>query len=1409
MATSAKFMAMASSRASSMAEGYVNAKVNLGKVRVLSSHALEITDVKAQNLDGSPLFTAKRVEITFDPLAILQGYTTSAVQSITVDTPAITLHQDAQGHWDVQDLLKGTSGSTVFHAKVHAEHGQADVFLPVGEIRVQDITADAAFSSTTSVNVEASFQSNGASFQTQGSVVNGEQNFTIEAKNIQAADYLPFVPQNLIPPDVQPLGATIDDLNVKGYRAAGVLHFTGSAHIENARAKVFQADVLAPEIYTRFTEKQAQVYARAMSAGQSVSVNGRVNYGDTPLTFNLSAESSSFDPKALFAISPWQGAASFVASAYGTMDNLKIDASFQAKQGDLQGIAVRNVQGKAHFEDNILGIDNLQGEAMGGTFRLAGGIGVKDLTYHLHATAQGLSGAELSAFSPEPFTGTIDADTILSGQGLDINNLTVYGTAEAQNVTARGITAQQAATSFFLSKQNLHLDYLGLSFADDGELGITGDVNPEKVNVAFYGSNVPLSLANDFSPLLEASGHLEVKGAVQGSLQDPKVSLNLQARTGKILKQPFDLIELQASGSLSGVAIDSFALWKDGREQWTASGTVGLTGEKALNVRVDAMGARMENIAALVAPDQPITGDVDNTIRFQGTLDNPSAVGYVHFYLGSYAGYILSGMDGDYFLENGVVRLQDFHVFSPMVDVDLNGTVTQAGDLHLQAVAHDISLERIGGGKLPYPVSGHAKFTGNINGSVYAPIFDGFLTAPTLDFNGREIKDVDGALHFADNILQLSQFAFAEGSGNYRLTGETNIATGSLTGTMTIQDGDVGALLAVANLKNDALKGKINGDVTLTGSWENPAGSLHLTLSQASCAGYALQDTEANLSLQNHLLTIDHLRGGEGDGIFAAAGTIPLDGGSINAQFSAQNIDAGMVTAALGLTTQVTGKLNVEVQGSGTLQNPGIDASVSVLDGGIGASRFDSLTGLFNYHQGVINVRQLLAQKKVAEQTYRIGAKGYIPLGSLIGQDAHAPNMDLTLSLDEADLSLLPTFTNAVEWAIGPMQGTLHLGGTLQTPKLDGSLGFTGGALKLRFLDAPITDMQMRLNFHDSTMTLEDFSGVLGKGTYKVTGSARLHNMQLTGYQLEANLNHLGITSDFYNGPLSGDLQISEGQIFGHPIPRLSGRILIENALISIPTLPDTQGALPNALLDLHLNLGQRVRFYSPSLYDMRLIGNAHFGGTTLHPQTSGTISALHGSITYNQTQFNLQEAEATFNQFDSFFPSLNLIANARIGRIRLALNVSGPLENMNVQLTSNPPMDEADLLRLLTFQNEDADPSWSSLLNLGFSMTVLGVVENSIRNALGLDEFRIAGEEVEKFNERDTGSASNGLESEYKVELGKYISDKVMLRYKQGLNGRGQEYGMIYDLNDRMSLYLDRGRGKDYVFGVEARVRF
>ncbi len=88
-------------------------------------------------------------------------------------------------------------------------------------------------------------------------------------------------------------------------------------------------------------------------------------------------------------------------------------------------------------------------------------------------------------------------------------------------------------------------------------------------------------------------------------------------------------------------------------------------------------------------------------------------------------------------------------------------------------------------------------------------------------------------------------------------------------------------------------------------------------------------------------------------------------------------------------------------------------------NGGVGASTFDDMTGLASLKDSVINIEQLRVKKKLGEREYSASAKGKIPVRSLTAAAdetvASSEQIDLSLALDDADLSLLPILSPAVE----------------------------------------------------------------------------------------------------------------------------------------------------------------------------------------------------------------------------------------------------------------------------------------------------------------------------------------------------------------------------------------------------------
>ncbi len=1411
------YVAEAGRTLSTRASEILGVPVAIDGVRVESLHTLALDGITVRDKAGEELLRAAHAEAELSLFAAFSSSPAAAISQVTVTEPVLYLHRREDGSWNAADLVQEEKSESDFRGKVRVQDGAATIALQGEEIALTDIEAELDFASAAAVAVEGTGKSKGAPLAVTGEVSAARQSLEIKAEAIEAMDYQAFLPAGTLPAEIEPQALYIDEAALKLVREGEDLSLAGDVRLSRAKALVYGTAVEASRGLVVFSGKEARVFLRASAEEQQASLHGKIDWHEEAPSFNFIVESAAFDPSKVLAQSPFEGTVRVFASVYGTMQDWKIDGEFDVPAGTLYGTALTGAKAKVHYEAGLLTASGAA-SALGGSFEGRAALHTADGSYSAHVEAKGLRGEEIAVLLPEAnvsLTGSYGADVVLTGKGTDTDNLLAYGTLSGEGAAFHGVVAEKVSASFFKQGELLHFDNLNASFAAGGTLVVEGDVKGgSDLDLRFYGTALPLALANAFVPEASGSGTLDIAGAVRGAAANPEVEADFEAAAGSLFHQPFDALAGAVHGSADGIIIDRFSVERGGRETWIAEGSIGLTGEKKIDLRVDSIGARMEDVAALVAPEQPITGNVDNTIRFTGTLDNPSAVGYIHFYRGSYNGYILSGMDGDYYLENGVVRLQDFHIFSPLVDMDLNGTVTREGALDLYAAAHDVSLDRFGS-KLPYPVSGHGTFDGHIAGTIENPAFVGVLDAAKLQLNGQDIDSVHGELVFGADVLRAENISFKQNGGAYTMNCTTNLATQVLDGTLRVENGDVRALLAIANLKNDILDGRLNGTIRLAGTLENPLAELSAVVDEGTASGYEIRDMALDLKLADHIVTIRELRGKQGTGVFAAKGRIPLNGTAMDAQFAANGIAAGMVAKAAGAAADVRGTIDLAVQFGGTIENPQANASVEVKEGGIGASTFDDMTGLLSLKGGVISIDQLLVKKKLGDRSYSASAKGKVPVRSLTAADderlAAPEQIDLTVSLDRADLSLLPILSPAVEWALGPTQGKVRVTGTLSQPQFEGEVRLADGALKFKELATPITEMKARLRFVGSGISLEECTGKMGAGSYRIEGRTAFYGGRLHDYSLDLQADDLSVISSFYDGPLSADFHIEEGEMFGETMPKLTGTIRVHHATLSIPSVPDTESALPEMILDVGVTLGDRVRFYNASLYDMRLSGAFHYGGTTHHVVPSGTILVERGTITYNKTRFTIRDGEAYFNQVGSFLPSLTLKAEARFGKTRIFLHTKGPIGAMETRLTSVPEMSETEILSLLTFQTSDltSEQALTSLLTFGLSMTILGDFEANVRNALGLDEFRIAGEEVSAADKSGMKPGELNRSMEYNLEIGKYINDRVMLRYKQGIGNNVRSFGVRYDFNDRVSVYWNRDEDAQSVVGLEANIKF
>ena len=1413
------FMTEVGRMAESLMAQKLGTTVHIGSVEIRSLHELKLDDIVIYDKQAEAVLRADEARVTLRLLSLLLTPETS-IDEISLTGAHAHIVRRADGSWNYGDIGADDTTPSTFEGRFRFADATATIDSDGIRYELDGITGTVDVDRS-----DVSYDLTGALMDVplcvRGTYVGGTQELYLSSNAAEMTPLLELLPEGTLSEDVHIHRVRADHVGMHLRRVDGVLTLDGRADGVSGTAELYGTETQVTSTALTFDERALFLAATAEAEGQTARVDGTIRFDTDAPYLDLTVRAKDFAVDRILTDSPYAGAVTAEIRVTGTLVALMATGHLTAAEGAVNDVSFQNAAADVSYADGAISFQNLTGELFGGTLSGAGIFNTESKSYTAHLTADGIALAGLRAADmplPDGVDGSLHADLGISGQGAERSALTVYGSAEVTDGSYRNIPVERASASFMLRKNDVTIDFLSLNLANDSDLGVEGRIiGGSALDLHLYGGHVDLSLLNALDDRLSFSGLADFSGEVHGDIHDPYVELSVSATNGDLLYQPFDSLLFRADGSLSGVGIYDFSMERGGREVWLVNGTIGFTGERRIDLQIDTMGARMEDVAALVAPDQPITGNIDNIIKFTGTLDNPHAVGYVHFYRGSYAGAILSGMDGDYFLDGGIIRVQVFHIYSPMVDMVLNGTINTQGLLDFDAEVRDLDMKRFEH-KLPYEVSGHGVFNGKVGGTISHPIFRGELKADTIMMNGVELTEIRSFAHYENGIIELENTGFRQGTdGSVTARLHYDTETRALRGTMDITQMDVGALLALANQKEDRVAGKITSKVQLGGSLDNPSVALTGEIAEGTLASYPISNVKIDVALADRVLTVRTLAGKQGSGAFTVSGTMDFNG-MANVEIAASDIAIGLFTRFANVTEEVTGTATLTAHIGGYTQNPEADLHLVAKDGGMHGNSFDEMLVEAQLRNSVIHLKQFIVTKYVDGMRYMASAHGTLPLRALTAKRSENlsayEEIDLTIVLDNADLSLLPVFSNHVEWAMGPTEGTLKLHGTLAAPRLDGTVRVTGGALKVKYLENPVTDMELRIDALGDRVVVRSCTGHMGAGSYMMTGHMDLSGMELTEYDFTLVMNELAIKTSFFDGPLSGSLHLMEDEYWGEKLPKLSGTIDIDRALVSIPSIPETSEELPHIILDVGVTVDRHVHFFSPNFYDIHPSGYVHFGGTTRHPHTTGSIGVRRGdTVSYLRTVFKIREGTATFNQPESFLPEIAFYAEARLTHTRVYLAANGPLDHMDFRLFSSPEMSEEEIIRMLTlrnaYRNGEGGITAADVLSIGLQMSILSEVEDSVKNFLHLDVLRLSSGSGSLFETKDDEEIKKN-ENEYNIEIGKYFGDRVLVRYVQGLGAASDKhrYGIQYDFNERFGISYDR-EGSDQLIGIEARIRF
>jgi autotransporter translocation and assembly factor TamB len=887
-----------------------------------------------------------------------------------------------------------------------------------------------------------------------------------------------------------------------------------------------------------------------------------------------------------------------------------------------------------------------------------------------------------------------------------------------------------------------------------------------------------------------------------------------------------DALDLTASGTLSetafaggrvsdvtfdaNVAHDTAHVKANGRfsdvDPAAISGKPALQGHVAGALDVDAT---IRSVSQGVTPD---TVDAKGTV----TLD-PSTVGGVDITRAS--------LDADYHASTADVRTVD--VVGPLVSAQGKGTIalndSGSSNFELHGQSDDLSAV---GTLVDQPLSGNATVDATITGNRRELQASGHLSGYDIAYGDQHALTLSSdftakvpELRAADATVKAdSRATFATIAGR-----ELNELDATATYHQQQLDVDLAAKEPQRSL---AAKGSLvlhpdHQEVHLERFDLQTAGmTWQLAPGSAPAVQYRPEHVEVkDLKLVSGTQTIsaDGAFGQPQDALKVTLSNV--DVASVDALLLREPQLSGRLNASSTIHASPAAAGDDSTVAGAVKRAPEVDAEFQIAQGGFRQFRYDAFGGTVKYRGKGLTVDARLQQNPTTSVT----AKGYLP-AAIFGttpaetrEAAHdapvAPEdrVDLHIESTPIDLGIVQGFTTELTNVTGTLQANIDVTGSADDPHPTGLITLQKGAFTVPSTGVSYNNFEGKVELAPDVVRVGAIT-VLDNhyNALNISGDLAVHERQLAGVRIYIHSDDFKVIDNKTgNIRVNTDLEIA-GELRS---PRIEGLLGVTTGMINLDPILATFGEsyyatkqteysttapqakagasgkpAPFSLAQLLSGLAMNVHVTVPDDLVVKgtdlASGDSPVGLGTLTVTLGGDLRAtkeaggdvvltgpvntVRGSYTFQGRRFDiLRDGSVRFtgNALRDLDPSLDIRTERMIQAVAARVNIRGTLKQPEIVLESTPPLEQADILSLIVFNQPANLLGENEQVQLGqramqiATGAVAGALARSIEQALNLNTFEI--------------SAASGTGAE--LTIGQQVGRNLFVRLEQGVGDQSQ----------------------------------
>src|SRR5579883_972526 len=925
------------------------------------------------------------------------------------------------------------------------------------------------------------------------------------------------------------------------------------------------------------------------------------------------------------------------------------------------------------------------------TGAVSGGLSEPHIAGHLAATHFQVEGRQFDALA---------ADLAASGSGASVNGgQLTRGTMQASFTAAAGLRNWKPLPSSPLSAQ---------ANVQNGDLG---DI-------------VVLAGQSDRG----FSGALSANLRVAGTIGDPTGSAAVHVINGTLEDEPFDRLDLQANlsdrlatipsaGLVSGNArVDLAAEFRHPRDSFTS-------GEIHASLRTNQIDLAQLRTVSKQAPH--------TAGRIEAALDATGALNRSEFLLtsihadASARGLTYEGQPyGDFQLQARTAgQTATLNVTSDFAgsNIHVQGTaqLVRGYPASAEAQVSGLKIERVLAlaHRTDIPAKGTLALNARVHGTLQNPEGDATVDLTSAAAYDEPIDRLHARVTYLARRVDLPDFELTSGPSHIALSGSFEHPAGSFdTGDVAFRIGSTSIDLAHVHHVQQMRPG-LAGSVQLSGEGAvklTPAAPhILLTGLNADLAAANVASNGGNLgglNLSAHTgagSQLDFtLRSNLAGSTIQASGSGHLGGDyPLNAQLTFSNLRWTRLAPLLERDFATPAQFEATAEGKLAVNGPVLHTDQ--LRGSVELTRLavQTLPGPAGQPVTIQNPEPVTAT--LDRGTLRLdrfhftGPQTDIQASGTIQIPAQA--LDLTVNAG-VDLGILHSFNRDLV-SSGTVKVAATVRGTVSNPQAGGQLALQNATINSPNLPNGLSNANGVILLAGNRATIQTLTAESGGGRITLSGFASLAGN--LGFNLRANASQVRVrVQDGVRIMVAADLKLAgstlrstaSGTVTLQQIdyaPRSDLGSILQRSAPPVQDSTSPSPLLDNMTLDVRVRTSPATRIQASLAENVQLDADLRLRGSASQPAVLGRINLTQGRLIFFGSTYTINNGSISFYNPVRIVPVLNLSLQTQSKGVDVTLNVTGPVDNMKLTYTSNPPLRFEEIVALLsTGATPTSDPT-------------------------------------------------------------------------------------------------------------------